>query len=66
MHHTTSRRTELLLDDFQDLLLIKLLGEALDGSQGLTTIALWMSELDNGIAILTCELGHSRWIRIWI
>ena len=37
-----SRRqhTELLLDDLQDLLLIELLRKTLDGSQGLTTIAL--------------------------
>lgn len=40
--HVGSRRqhTELLLDDLQDLLLIELLRKTLDGSQGLTTIAL--------------------------
>jgi hypothetical protein len=31
---------ELLLDDFEDLLLVKLLGETLDCSQGLASIAL--------------------------
>jgi hypothetical protein len=31
---------ELLLDDFEDLLLVEFLGEALDRRQGLTTIAL--------------------------
>ena len=34
------RRTELLLDDFEDLLLIKFLGKTLDSRQGLTTITL--------------------------
>lgn len=33
--------TELLLDDFEDLFLVELLGEALDRGQGLTSIALW-------------------------
>ena len=33
-------RTKLLLDHLQDFLLIELLRKALDGSQGLTTIAL--------------------------
>jgi hypothetical protein len=32
--------TELLLDDLEDLLLIKFLGETLDSRQSLTTIAL--------------------------
>jgi hypothetical protein len=31
--------TELLLDDFENLLLIKLLRKSLDGSQGLASIA---------------------------
>ena len=34
------RPTELLLDDLENLLLIELFGEALNSSQGLTTIAL--------------------------
>ena len=34
------RPTEFFLDDFEYLLLIKLLGETLNSSQGLTTIAL--------------------------
>lgn len=33
--------TELLLDDFEDLFLVELLGEALDRGQRLTSIALW-------------------------
>jgi hypothetical protein len=33
--------TELLLDDLQDLLLVKLLGKTLNSSQSLTTIALY-------------------------
>ena len=37
------RPTELLLDDLENLLLIELLGEALNSSQGLTTIALCRS-----------------------
>ena len=41
----TSRRkeepTEFLLDDLEDLLLIKFLGETLDSRQSLTTIALY-------------------------
>lgn len=32
--------SELLLDDFEDLLLVEFLGEALDRRQGLATIAL--------------------------
>ena len=32
--------SELLLDHFEDLLLVELLGETLDSSQGLATIAL--------------------------
>lgn len=32
--------TELLLDDLQNLLLVKLLGKTLNSSQSLTTIAL--------------------------
>ena len=34
------QRTELLLDNLQNLLLVKLLGETLDGSQGLSSISL--------------------------
>ena len=34
------RRTKLLLDDLQDLALIEFLGQALHGSQGLTSISL--------------------------
>lgn len=33
--------TELLLDDLEDLLLVELLWQTLDGSQSLATIALW-------------------------
>ena len=33
--------TELLLDDLQDLLLVKLLGKTLNSSQSLTTIAFY-------------------------
>lgn len=33
--------TELLLDDLENLLLIKLLRKSLDSGQGLTPIALW-------------------------
>jgi hypothetical protein len=33
--------TELLLDDLEDLLLIKFLGETLDSRQSLATIALY-------------------------
>ena len=36
---------ELLLDDFKDLLLVKLLGQALDRRQGLATIALYGGRL---------------------
>lgn len=36
--------TEFLLDDLEDLLLVKLLGKTLDRSQGLTSIALCNSE----------------------
>lgn len=36
-------RTELFLDDLEDLLLVEFLGETLDSRQGLTTIALcWL------------------------
>jgi hypothetical protein len=34
---------ELLLDHFEDLLLVELLGQALDRGQGLATIAFWCS-----------------------
>ena len=35
----STARTELLLDDLENLLLVELLGKALDGGQSLTTIA---------------------------
>ena len=35
------QHTELLLDDLEDLLLVELLWQTLDGSQSLATIALW-------------------------
>ena len=47
--------TELLLDHLQDLLLIKLLRETLDRSQGLSTIALW-----SGVS-LRSKSGEVRW-----
>jgi hypothetical protein len=37
---------ELFLDDLEDLLLVKLLGQTLDGSQGLATIALCCGMLE--------------------
>lgn len=40
--HDSAIAGELLLDDLEDLLLIKLLWETLDGSQGLASIALLM------------------------
>lgn len=42
IHSTSdiSRLTEFLLNDFEDLFLIELFGQALDSSQGLATIAL--------------------------
>ena len=43
---------ELLLDDLEDFLLIKLLGETLDSSQSLTTIALLDSDVDIILALL--------------
>lgn len=39
-HQDAIRPTELLLDDLQNLLLVKLLGETLDSGQSLTTISL--------------------------
>jgi hypothetical protein len=42
--------SELLLDDFEDLLLVELLGQALDCGQSLATIAL----CDRRSAILLC------------
>lgn len=39
------RPTELLLDDLQNLLLVKLLGKTLNSSQSLTTIALCETQL---------------------
>lgn len=41
--HDSAITGELLLDDLEDLLLIKLLGETLDGGQGLASIALFMT-----------------------
>ena len=38
--HNGAIASELLLDDLEDLLLIELLWEALDGGQGFATIAL--------------------------
>ena len=37
----TDAHTEFLLDDLEYLLLVKLLGQSLHGSQGLATIAFW-------------------------
>jgi hypothetical protein len=41
-----SVRTKLLLDDLENLLLVKLLGETLDGGQGLASIALLNSYMN--------------------
>ena len=51
-------RTELLLDDLEDLLLVEFLGEALNGGQGLTTIALWWACVS--IALMTPTLVDGR------
>jgi hypothetical protein len=40
--------SELLLDDFEDLLLVEFLGQALDRGQGLATIALWWASALRG------------------
>jgi hypothetical protein len=39
-HRTDMEPTELLLDDLEDFLLVKLLGQTLNSRQSLTTIAL--------------------------
>lgn len=41
--HDSAIAGELFLDDLENLLLIKLLGETLDGGQGLASIALFMT-----------------------
>ena len=41
--HDSAIAGELLLDDLEDLLLVKLLWETLDSSQGLASIALLMT-----------------------
>lgn len=38
------KHTKLLLDHFQDLLLIELLRETLNGGQGLSAITLWKKD----------------------
>ena len=38
---STDTRTEFFLNDLEYLLLVKLLGQSLHGSQGLATIAFW-------------------------
>ena len=43
------RHTELLLNDLQNLLLVKLLGETLDGSQGLSSISLCESPVSMAV-----------------
>lgn len=40
--------SEFLLDDLEDLLVVKLLGNALDSGQGLTTITLLNADMDVG------------------
>lgn len=73
-------RTKFLLDDFEDFLLVKLLGEALDGCQSLTTIALY--EIMSQPAYQLIMKQHTvprievhdkiygflylRWIRMWM
>lgn len=47
--------SELLFDDFEDLLLIEFLGETLDSSQSLTTIAL----LNTDVYVILRLLGLS-------
>ena len=47
-------RTELLLDDLEDLLLIEFLGKTLDSSQRLTTIALYIA---NRVSMLISRCG---------
>jgi len=47
---------ELLLDDFENLLLIKLLGESLDSSQGLTSIALLDPNMDVILRVLAIQI----------
>lgn len=44
--HDSAIAGELLLDDLEDLLLVKLLGETLDGGQGLASIALLNTDMD--------------------
>ena len=56
-HNADRRLTELLLDDFEDLLLVKLLGKSLDRSQGLTTIALCSNEAVSHIFSRRQEAG---------
>jgi hypothetical protein len=41
-----SVRTELLLDDLENLLLVELFGQALDSCQSLTTISLLDANVD--------------------
>lgn len=43
---------KLLLDDLEDLLLVEFLGQALDGSQSLATIALLNADVDVVLALL--------------
>jgi len=45
--------SELLLDDLEYLLLVELLGETLDSSQGLTTIALLNPNMDVILRLLS-------------
>lgn len=64
------RRTELLLDDLEDLLLIEFFGETLDSSQSLTTIAFYCVKEVNmlistqgvkcGAVLRVCSTRHIR------
>ncbi len=49
---TFIKRTELLLDDLEDLLLVELLGQTLDSCQSLTTIALLDANVDVVLGLL--------------
>lgn len=57
---------KLLLDHFEDLLLVEFLGESLDCSQGLASIALCEGISVSGVWRAEGHGRGLRWIRIWM
>jgi hypothetical protein len=60
-----ARHTEFLLNDLEDLLLVKLLGETLDSCQCLTTIAFYVT-LSTPCHLFCGWEDLLRWIRMWM